>query len=432
MFRLFSKKTYLPSVTPEDKDWIEQNMLWFIEHFGVESVREQPFILPSFDNFPFNNLNDPDQFHSLFSSLCVTLNLDPDEIVIKIFDDIKSKQWDVMTPEGKFSDAAGLYNRLYETGGKRFQVQIARSNLEKPMLLISVIVHELVHVKLLGGNYMSQQDRDLEPLTDLASIFFGFGIFVANSVVTSDFYWVSRSGYLPPQMISYANALICHISGKQPRDILPLLNRNTAGLFRKDFEYISHTGDTLLSESSVKTADTKFQLNLQISRGFENRAFDEVVDAGKKMLEVDLKDISAYNYIGYALLQQKEYVEAITNFTQAISIDPYWDYPYNNRGYCKLQLGDIDNAFTDIFHAFEMNQDNSYAWRNMGVYFLKVNDLSKAFEHLEEAERMQPKTELINFYLGIVNRKLGNEEKAKNYFLKSESLKEHNDSAWTE
>ncbi len=422
----------MPSVTPEDKDWIEQNMLWFIEHFGVEPVREQPFILPSLENFPFNNLKDPDQFRELFKQLCDALNLDPEEIVIKIFDDIQSKQWDIMIPQGEFRDAAGLYNKIYETGEKRFQVQIARSNLEKPLLLTSVIVHELAHVKLLGGNYLKQNEQDLEPLTDLASIFFGFGIFVANSVVTSDFYWISRSGYLPPQIISYANALICYISGKQAKDFIPFLNRNTAELFRRDFEFLTHTHDTILSETSVKAADMKFQLNLQIGRGFENRAFSEIIEAGKKMLESDPKDISAYNYIGYALLQQKKYEEAIKNFTQAISIDPYWDYPYNNRGYCKLQLGDLDNAFTDIFHAFEMNQDNSYAWRNMGTYFLKVNDLSKALEHLEEAERMQPKTELINFYLGIVNRKLGNEEKAKNYFLKSELLNEHNDSVWTE
>ena len=128
------------------------------------------------------------------------------------------------------------------------------------------------------------------------------------------------------------------------------------------------------------------------------------------------------------MLQQKKYQEAIDQFTKAIDIDPYWDYPYNNRGYCKLQLGDIDNAYADLFHSFEMNSDNSFSWRNLGVYYLTTNEFEKALQHFEQAEKIDPKTELINFYLGKTHLKIGNTDKSKLYLDKSAELNEHNDS----
>ena len=32
------KKTYSPTVTPEDKEWVENSLLWLIESFGLERL----------------------------------------------------------------------------------------------------------------------------------------------------------------------------------------------------------------------------------------------------------------------------------------------------------------------------------------------------------------------------------------------------------
>lgn len=429
MFGLFSKKTYQPTLTPEDKEWVEKNIIWFIEAFGIEKLKEQPFIAPTTENFPYSNLKDTEQFQKLFEQLCTYWDLNPNEIIVKFFDDFKSKQWTTwVRPQSKFNEPAGLYNQIYTTDEKRFNIQLAKSNLEHPQLLISVIAHELAHVKLLGGNYINRNDDDIEPLTDLASIFFGFGVFVANSVQTKDIYWISRSGYLPNQLISYANALICYITEHDVKNYNSVLNGNTIDLFKKDFEFLSNTHDTSLTKDKVLECELTFKIGSQIADGFEGRNFDEVIIASKRYLEKNPKNTSAFNNIGYALLQQKKYEEAIDQFTRAIDIDPYWDYPYNNRGYCKLQLGDVENAFLDLHHSFEMNPENSFSWRNLGAYYLKTNEFKKALEHFEEAEKIDPRTEMINFYLGQAHLKLGDAESAKKYFDKSKVQNEHNDS----
>jgi tetratricopeptide (TPR) repeat protein len=428
MFGLFSKKTYEPTVTPEDKDWVEKNIIWFVETFGLDKLKEQPFISPTTENFPYNNLKDTDQFRKLFEQLCKYWDLNPNEITVKFFDDIKSKQWTTWMPQGEFNEPGGLYSQVYTTEEKRFNIQIAKSNLDNPLLLVSVIAHELAHVKLLGGNYIIRNSPDMEPLTDLASIYFGFGIFVANSVQTKDLNWISRSGYLPNQLISYANALICYITGHDVNNYYSLLNSNTKDLFKQDFAFLSNTNNTLLTKDCVSKSESTFKNYQQITKAFETRNFDDIIKTSENILETDLKNVAAFNNIGYALLQQKKYQEAIKHFTKAIDIDPYWDYPYNNRGYCKLQLGDLENAFSDLHSSFEMNPDNSFSWRNLGAYYLKINELEKALQHFEQAEKIDPKTELINFYLGQAHLKMGNTDKAQQYLDKSVEFNEHNDS----
>jgi tetratricopeptide (TPR) repeat protein len=430
MFELFSKKKYQSTVTLEDKDWVEKNIIWFIEVFGLDRLQKQPFIAPTTENFPYNDLKETEQFQKLFEQLCSFWELNPNEIIVKFFDDFKSKQWTTwVRPQSKFKEPGGLYSQIYTTDEKRFNIQLAKSNLDHPQLLISVIAHELAHVKLLGGNYINRSDDDMEPLTDLATIFFGFGVFVANSVQTKDIYWIGRSGYLPNQLISYANALICYIVDHDAKNYISVLNRNTIDLFKKDFEFLSNTHDTTLTKDKVLECESTYKIGKQITDGFEKRNFDEVIIASRLSLEKNPKNIAAFNNIGYALLQQKKYKEAIDQFTKAIDIDPYWDYPYNNRGYCKLQLGDVENAFMDLNHSFEANPDNSFSWRNLGAYYLKTGEFEKALRHFEESEKMDPKTEMINFYLGQAHLKLNNTELAQKYLSKSKELKEHNDSA---
>jgi tetratricopeptide (TPR) repeat protein len=428
MFGLFSKKKYKPTVTPEDKDWIEKNIMGFIEVFGLDKLKKQPFISPTIETFPYDNLKDTSQFQKLFEQLCEYWDLNPNEINVKLFDDFKSKQWTNWIPHGKVNTMDGLYYQVYTGEEKRFHIRLAKSNLEHPQILITVIVHELAHVKLLGGNYINANSPDMEPLTDLASIYFGFGLFVANSCQTQDIYWMSRLGYLPNQLISYANALICYVTGHDASSYLLFLNNNTKDLFKQDYEFLTHTNFTALTKDKVLEIESVYTIKKQITESFKKRCFDDVIEGSNKLLEANPKDIVAFNFIGYALLQQKRYQAAIEALTKAIDIEPYWDCLYNNRGYCKLQLGDMENAFADLHSSFEMNPDNSFSWRNLGAYYLKTHEYEKALEYFVEAEKIDPKTELINFYLGKVYLKLGNEEKAKHYLDKSKEWIEYNDS----
>lgn len=428
MFGLFSKKQPQHTVTSEDKAWIEESLSWFLEAFGLERLKARPFIAPTFENFPYNELNDSRQFQQLFEQLCGYFDVAPDDIAVSFFDDIQSEEWTSVPVYSNAAEPAGLYTQVYTTSGQRFQIELAKSNLNHPELLVAVLAHELAHVKLLGGNYLHQDNDDMEQMTDLATIFFGFGIFMANSVHTQGRYWTSRVGYLPSQLISYMNALICYITETDVHSYLGLLNSNTIDLFKKDYEFLALTGDTALTPEKLLEHDQTFQHFAKIQQHLDHRNYEQVIAESEALLRHLPGDIGAYNTWGYALLAQKKYSEAIHQFTKAIELNPYWEYPYNNRGYCLLQLEDLENGFADITQSMELNQHNAYAWRNLGAYYLKTGMPEKALEYIEQAEKMDPKTEMINFYLGQVHLKLGNTEQAQLYLDQSKTLNEHNDS----
>jgi len=427
MFGLFKNKKYKPTVFPEDKEWIENNINTFIQWFGIERLKKQPFILPTQENFPYDNLNDNSQFQKLFEQLCDSYELNPDDILVKIFDDLKSKQWSTWVINENSNEPVGYFYQSYSSEEKRFTIQIAKSNFNDSTQLVTVLSHELAHVKVIGDDFIRSDDPNLEPLTDLVNIFFGFGIFIANSCQKMDTDSISRIGYLPNEIISYTIALISYITQHNINNYLEYFNLNIKELVQKDFDFLLNTNDTILSKDVVSESNTQYLFWKKTGESFENRNFDEVIQISKKQLLINPKNAFAFNTLGCALSKQKNYAEAIYNLTSAIDIVPLYDYAYNNRGYCKLQLGYMEDAFADIQSALEMNPDNAYAWRNLGAYYLQVDELDKALEHFESAQKIDNKTELINFYLGHNYFKLGDLEKAKIFFEKSKELDEYND-----
>jgi tetratricopeptide (TPR) repeat protein len=428
MFSFFSRKSINHSVTVEDKNWIEINLVWMLENFGIDHLVNSPFILPTYQSFPFKNLHNESEFQELFIKICSIWGIDPNQTIVKFFDDTKEKEWSTWVYTENQKSVAGLFNQIYTTDEKRFKVQLAKSNLENPELTINVLAHELGHVKLIGSNLVHPSDPDMEALTDLTTIYFGFGIFLANTSITNNNNWLTKTGYLQSQIISYTNALLCYITEKDYSVYTPYLNYNTKELFTKDFEYLTNTNDTILNKVKVQECLDKFTNNKIITESFEKRDFEKVIEATKKLIELNPKEYGLYNTLGYGLLQQKKYKEAIIEFTKAIEIEPYWDYPYNNRGYCKLQLNELDSAFPDLHSSFEMNPTNSFSWRNLGVYYYFTEEFEKALHYFEEAEKIDPSTELINFYLSKVHTKLNNISKAEFYLDNSIKKNEYNDS----
>jgi len=108
--------------------------------------------------------------------------------------------------------AAGYNSELPEKG--MFKIEIKESNLLNPISVIATIAHELCHVLLLGENRISRDDHDMEPLTDLLTVFMGLGIFTANSTIQFNQWqdyqkqgWsIQSQGYLTQEAFGYALA----------------------------------------------------------------------------------------------------------------------------------------------------------------------------------------------------------------------------------
>jgi hypothetical protein len=94
---------------------------------------------------------------------------------------------------------------------------VSEAAARDPMRLIAVVAHELGHQRLLGEGRLDSDRADHEPLTDLAAVHFGMGIFDANAA--SDFTqgsagWRRQTlGYLTEPMDGYALACYTRARG---------------------------------------------------------------------------------------------------------------------------------------------------------------------------------------------------------------------------
>jgi len=167
-------------------------ILFFLLQFMVALVAASRFIPTSND------------VHDLFDRVCVLMDIDPNVVELSLFNDDNSSF---------LPSALGLYQQD-ENG--RFHVWLEASTLDDPLSAVAVMAHELGHVHLLGHRRLDAEvDDDHEPVTDLLTVFMGFGVVCANASLhetswssgTMTSWGLAQQGYLSMQSYGYALAL---------------------------------------------------------------------------------------------------------------------------------------------------------------------------------------------------------------------------------
>ena len=178
-----------------EKTWAEWRMRWLAEQFGIERLLEAHVVLPTEEFFPDEFEGELEIARRLMEVLCRYLSIDAEKIQLELCDD------------DQMPGAAGHY--VY---GEPSVIRIAKSQLADPARLIATLAHELAHELLLGGGLLSASATDHEWVTDLLPVYFGLGIFAANSTLREAYQdtgtwssWkIGRQGYLPARMFGYA------------------------------------------------------------------------------------------------------------------------------------------------------------------------------------------------------------------------------------
>lgn len=213
MFNFFKSKKC--PVTDVEKDWIESNLIWLAKEFGYDYLLNQEILTPKTDllikavqNASRTNID------SITEYSCKQMNVEHDRVTFQLMD--KPKEIELVPGMGslKRSGVSGLYDNAY---GDR--VRICKSELDNTVSLVSTLSHELGHVRLLGEMRISaEEEEDHELLTDLTTVFFGFGVLRANSATHFKQYhdrWESsQKGYMSVQMYAYALAIIALCRGE--------------------------------------------------------------------------------------------------------------------------------------------------------------------------------------------------------------------------
>jgi hypothetical protein len=187
---------------------VEDRLRWLSRQFGLHILLERPVILPTHEFFPDPYDGSRQAVRIMFRRVCSYMEVDPSLCALRFVSDA-GKIWLVNNAGQYLPHAAGTY----EEDQDKFIIRIDESGLNDPMGLVGTMAHELAHARLLGEGRARSEDYDNELLTDLTVVYFGLGVFLANTPRNWDSQYKKWPGtelkkpeYMTPPMFGYALA----------------------------------------------------------------------------------------------------------------------------------------------------------------------------------------------------------------------------------
>ncbi len=236
MFNLFKSGNIKEPLNKSARQYFEQNMQWLAEQFPEPTLAERKIFTPTKIDIPIKWTVSEESAIAAMHIVADAMQIDRDEVELHFFDD-NLREINMGTSvifienDPQQITPAGLYHHKNEHG--KYEISISRGLLDKPQDTIGVLAHELAHVKLLGHKELDFND---EHLTDLTTVFFGFGVFNANAAFqfnkTTDRWSYKNQGYLKQEDWAYSMAILAFMRNEEAPTWSGYLNKT----IKKDFE----------------------------------------------------------------------------------------------------------------------------------------------------------------------------------------------------
>ncbi len=225
-------------IDTDTREWIDARCSWILDQFGLDRILSSKVIAADAELLEGYRADNQDSVLALFRKICMTMDIE-----------FKSIRFDFMRndKQEEFNYGAGLYRSL---GNGMHAITIDWDLLESPIELIATLAHELCHVLLIGHQRITGEEDDHEPLTDLLTVFLGFGALSGNSVLRDESWhegnasrWqIRRSGYLTMPMYGYALAIYATLRKESSQDWKPRLRLDVRNAFQQSMKYFHNHG----------------------------------------------------------------------------------------------------------------------------------------------------------------------------------------------
>ncbi len=237
----------------ETREWVDHAFGWLIEELGIEVLRDAEVILPIEEYFPDVYDGSRASIRTMVDRVCEYMDVDPKLVALSYYENDDAGFHPLATDGSTKTHALGTYHMRRD--GK-YGLSIDVSQATNPETLVATIAHELGHVILLGEGRLDPDYADHEPMTDPVTVFYGLGVFNANSSfifeqwTNSQFqgWQAGRSGYLSEEMYGYALGLFAYLRSEGNPHWSKFLKTNVRSYFRSSFRYLNKIGDSPLMQ----------------------------------------------------------------------------------------------------------------------------------------------------------------------------------------
>ena len=133
-------------------------------------------------------------------------------------------------------------------------------------------------------------------------------------------------------------------------------------------------------------------------------------------------DPALYYSRGWDFYQGKQYDKAISEYNEAIRLEPNNAAYYFARGVAYIDTKDYDKAISDYNEAVRLEPDNAAAYNNRGTAYDEMEKYDKAISDYNDAIKLEPNFASAYHNRGITYRKQGKDAGAQADFDKAKQL----------
>ena len=238
-------------ISEEDRQWTDSGFARLSRMLGRHRMLQAKVVLPNEEHFPDPYDKSVEAAERMFCRMCDYMKVDRSSIEFEVFSDGTEELGELLPYwKGNGGACAGLYIHA-DPDNKKMVVALRQSQMHDPLAVVATLAHELGHVILLGGGLVEARAKDMEPLTDLLTVFLGFGIFNANCAARFQQWqderkqgWsMQRLGYLPEQVYGYALARFARERNELRPGWARHLSTNVRAYFNKSMKWL-HAEDS--------------------------------------------------------------------------------------------------------------------------------------------------------------------------------------------
>lgn len=239
---------------PAAKAWCEDRLQWLTEEFDDHAFNGRPIVLPTLEFFPDAYDGSKQAVRLLLDRVCGYMDVVPDLVSLRFVADA-GKLWLVNESGQYLPQTAGTF----EEGTRKPIIRIDKSGLDDPMGLVGTLAHELAHVRLLGEGRINSNAYDNELLTDLTVVFFGLGVFLANTPRNWDSQYTKwpdtdlhKPEYMTPPMFGYALAHLAWFRNEASPAWASHLHWNARPDFKQALRFLFKTADSSFKPAKLR------------------------------------------------------------------------------------------------------------------------------------------------------------------------------------
>jgi tetratricopeptide (TPR) repeat protein len=447
MFGWFKAKSPL---TADQRTWIDTRFQWLREQFG-EARLKGTVVLPTDEFFPDRYQGTQADAEKLFQRLCGLMEVDPARVELTFYKSPSAD--DVVTafnPELSQTYALGAYDEQE----RRTTIWLEQTRLDEPMSVVATLAHELGHVHLLGDGRCSSEVEDHEPLTDLLTVYFGLGIFSANSALR-EVNWrhgnwsgwnMQNQGYLSSAQYAYALAVYAYARGEQAPAWKRHLRADVRSWFAVELKDLvrgvrpaaeppSSDDESTEEDASEQPAiepdldeddsahfeeaeDTehefivpvKGQADVAFSRGVvydSEGQYERAVECYSEALRLKSKDAEAWLHRAESYRNLNRFAEAVEDSSRALQYEPNDPSALHCRGLANVWLGNFSAAIADGTNALKEDSKDPTAYLIRGLAQLGLASHENAVADLTKSIRYAPTWALTYLARSLAYEALG-------------------------